>query len=341
MGVNILERDTKSYAWSCDCGADVRIDHPGPTTSKDVAILRGRCGACGRLSFAIAQGADAYSMRDDTFQLQAGILNIFHEQEPPMTVRQVYYQCTVKGLIPKTEAGYNKVQSQLTAMRRAGSIPYGWIADTSRTVFRSQLYGDLGDALTRMQNYYRRDLWRDQRAHVQMWVEKKALIGVLWPVCQEYGVPLFPCGGFSSISFVYEAAQELQEIDKPIYIYHLGDFDADGVFAAQALRDELITQGAVVHFERLGLHWWQVEGYGLPTRPQKQTSTRFRWFKEHYGDLPACELDALPPVELRQLVRDAIESHINPVEWANTLRIEAEERKSLAMLAANGWEVHP
>ncbi len=47
----------------------------------------------------------------------------------PMTVRQVYYQATVRGLVDKTEAGYGKVQTDLVAMRRSGMLPYAWLAD--------------------------------------------------------------------------------------------------------------------------------------------------------------------------------------------------------------------
>ena len=38
----------------------------------------------------------------------------------PCTVRQVFYQATVRGLVEKTEAGYGKVQRQLVDLRRAG-----------------------------------------------------------------------------------------------------------------------------------------------------------------------------------------------------------------------------
>jgi hypothetical protein len=31
----------------------------------------------------------------------------------PMTVRQVFYQATVKGIVEKTEAGYDKIQTTL------------------------------------------------------------------------------------------------------------------------------------------------------------------------------------------------------------------------------------
>ena len=40
----------------------------------------------------------------------------------PMTVRQVFYQATVRNLVEKSEAGYAKVQTDLVQMRRAGDF---------------------------------------------------------------------------------------------------------------------------------------------------------------------------------------------------------------------------
>jgi len=55
----------------------------------------------------------------------------------PMTVRQVFYQATVRALVEKAESGYAKVQTDLTVMRRAGELPYDWLADNTRsTKFR-------------------------------------------------------------------------------------------------------------------------------------------------------------------------------------------------------------
>ncbi len=50
----------------------------------------------------------------------------------PMTVRQVFYQATVRGIVEKTENGYSKVQTDLAEMRRDGELPYGWLADNTR-----------------------------------------------------------------------------------------------------------------------------------------------------------------------------------------------------------------
>lgn len=49
-----------------------------------------------------------------------------------MTVRQVFYRATVHGLVEKAESGYAKVQTDLVQMRRAGVLPYGWLADNTR-----------------------------------------------------------------------------------------------------------------------------------------------------------------------------------------------------------------
>ena len=49
-----------------------------------------------------------------------------------MTVRQVFYQATVRGLVEKTEAGYGKVQSDLTVLRKDETLPYWYLADNTR-----------------------------------------------------------------------------------------------------------------------------------------------------------------------------------------------------------------
>src|SRR5262249_23359894 len=50
----------------------------------------------------------------------------------PMTVRQVFYQATVRGLVEKAESGYGKVKTDLIIMRRDGSLAYDWLADNTR-----------------------------------------------------------------------------------------------------------------------------------------------------------------------------------------------------------------
>ena len=50
----------------------------------------------------------------------------------PMTVRQVFYQATVRGLVEKTESAYDRICRDLAGMRRAGELPYEWLTDATR-----------------------------------------------------------------------------------------------------------------------------------------------------------------------------------------------------------------
>ena len=59
---------------------------------------------------------------DDMEEFREALLAIVEEQQP-MTVRQIFYQATVRDLVEKTERGYAKVQKSLAAMRRDGHPP--------------------------------------------------------------------------------------------------------------------------------------------------------------------------------------------------------------------------
>src|SRR5919205_2982164 len=77
----------------------------------------------------------------------------------PMTVRQVFYQATVRGIVEKTEAGYAKVQTDLTVMRRAGALPYEWLADNTRWQRKPRTFSGIEHALEDTARLYRKSLW--------------------------------------------------------------------------------------------------------------------------------------------------------------------------------------
>ena len=92
-----------------------------------------------------------------------------------MTVRQVFYQATVRGLVDKSEAGYNKVQTDLVLMRRAGYLPYGWLADSTRWQRKPQTFNGVEEALQETARLYRKALWAETDCYVEIWLEKDAL----------------------------------------------------------------------------------------------------------------------------------------------------------------------
>ena len=75
-----------------------------------------------------------------------------------MTVRQVFYQATVKGLVEKSEAGYAKVQTDLALMRRDGELPYDWLVDNTRMMRKPRSVSSIKQALDDTARLYRKNL---------------------------------------------------------------------------------------------------------------------------------------------------------------------------------------
>jgi hypothetical protein len=151
------------------------------------------------------------------------------EAQAPMTVRQVFYRATVEGLDDKTEQGYAAVQDDLAKLRRRGDVPYCNIADNTRFQRRPKTYASVEEALKNTAKFYRKSLWAEADAYVEVWLEKDALSGVIWPVTSEYDVPLMVARGYASLSFLHGAADAISNLDVPAYIYHVGDYDPSGV----------------------------------------------------------------------------------------------------------------
>ena len=263
--------------------------------------------------------------------IQAEILKIFLEMKPRLTVRQIYYALTVRGVVPKTENGYRQTCYQLKVMREQGLISHGWIADNTRYQIKPMTDPSLESALDRWQLEYRRDLWANQPDYVEIWVEKDALAGVISPITREYDVPLCIARGYSSLTFIFEAAQDLIDMDKPAYVYHFGDYDPSGVDAAHKIELGLLKHGADVFFERVAITEDQIESLGLPTRETKKSDPR----SSRWGDKPSVELDAMPAPTLRKLVRQCIEKHMDPDLLERSRLIEQQERKTLAVVREN------
>ena len=252
------------------------------------------------------------------------LLHIVAEQRP-MTVRQVFYQATVRGIVEKAETGYAKVQTDLVQMRRDGTIPYAWLADNTRWERRPQTFDGVEEALRDTATVYRKALWRDADAYVEVWLEKDALSGVIYPITGLYDVPLMVARGYASLSFLHSAADYMGSLDVPVFVYHLGDFDPSGVNAGEKIDQTLreLAPCADITFERIAVTREQIDTWALPTRPTKESDTRARGF----GSI-SVELDAIAPDDLRSLVEGAINRHL-PQEQLEVLKVAEKSERDL------------
>lgn len=248
----------------------------------------------------------------------------------PCTVRQTFYQATVRGIMEKDDPGYDRVQRALVDLRRDGRVPYRAITDNTRWQIKPTTFASMTDALEQTARLYRRAVWADVDSYVEVWLEKDALAGVVQPITAKYDVPLMVARGFSSLSFLHSCAEDIRALEKPAYIYHLGDRDPSGVCAAEKIEQTLreFAPDAEIHFERLAVLPKQIRAWSLPTRPTKKSDSRAKNF---HGD--SVELDAIHPHRLRELVEKAITKHL-PAHQLQVLEVvEAEERQMLTVFA--------
>jgi len=288
------------------------------------------CGLSDEDLYAACRTNGVRATKPQMAALHEALIRIVGEIKP-CTVRQVYYQAVVRGVIDKTDGGYDRVQRALVELRKGGRVPFRSITDNTRWQIRPTTFSGPQDALLETARFYRRAVWNDVDAYVEIWLEKDALAGVVKPVTYIYDVPLMVARGFSSLSFLHESAEDIAQLDKPAFIYHLGDRDPSGVCAATKIEETLreYAPDAEIHFERLAVTLEQIEQWNLPTRPTKQTDSRAKKF----GHAESVELDAINPHQLRSLVEAAIVQHL-PSGQLETLRIaEESERKMLTLFA--------
>jgi hypothetical protein len=142
--------------------------------------------------------------------------------------------------------------------------------------------------------------------------------------------------GYPSVSYLYEAAEAIAELGKPVYLYYLGDWDPSGVDITRSVERGVreFAPNAQIVFERIAVTQRQIDELALPTRPTKKTDSRSKNFS---GE--SVEVDAIPPQVLRGLVKECIEKHIDRRVLARTRKIEAAERETLASIQQQmqGW----
>ena len=258
--------------------------------------------------------------------IRAGIYEIAAGGHP-MTVRQVFYQLSNRGLIDKTEAEYKATVIRLMGtMRLEGDLPFEWVADNSRWMRKPRTHSSLKNMLDITASAYRRALWDDQHVYVEIWLEKEALSGVVLPVTAKWDVPLMVTRGYPSLTFLHDAGVILGCEDREVYLYYFGDWDPSGLDIARNVQERLedFSDYADINFERIAVTPEQVHQWSLPTRPTKKTDSRSRSFEG-----ASVELDAIPPDELRGLVDECIVQHIDTDIYNTTLAAEASERELL------------
>jgi hypothetical protein len=272
-----------------------------------------------------------------------------------LTARQVYYQFIARDWFPddwideaynkshglsgntkNTQKNYKRLCETILIGRLNGLIDWEAISDMTRNLRSLPSWGSPASIVAACATQFRHDAWDDQPYHVEVWIEKDALVGVIEGVCNELRVPHFSCRGYTSASELWSAAQRFIAAGKPGIIFHLGDHDPSGIDMTRDIQDKMDLFGAKVDVRRIGLTREQIDEYEPPPNPCKITDSRATGYIAQHGR-DSWELDALDPATLTALVRDNIMPIRNERRWAAVMAREKAARQNLAGVAAR-WD---
>ena len=258
----------------------------------------------------------------------------------PLTLRQIYYQLVASGRVKNTRSQYTMLSTLVKWMRIDERLPWDVLEDRTRTVTDKRGYENMSEFIESETEWlfdgYARCLVQGQNKYIEVWTEKDALLSIFKGIVLPYCMRAVTCRGYQSVTFIADfytrAEQAIMRGQTPVVLY-FGDLDPSGVQMLEAtietLESELGLQGAI--FKRIALLPEHIRKYNLPHDPTaiKKTDTRYRKYKEIYGDT-AVELDALHPGIITEICEDAIRAEIDIDKFETEKKEEVIDRGILS-----------
>ena len=133
------------------------------------------------------------------------------DDDPPMTVRQVFYQLVARGVIEKTEAQYQGTVIRLmTEMRLDGSCPTRSVVDESRRVRITRTYDSVSMPIEHTAKFYRRSALAQSDDYVEIWARRTRSRASMWDVTSDYDVPLMVSRGMPTYHLPAQRGLEIR-----------------------------------------------------------------------------------------------------------------------------------
>lgn len=280
----------------------------------------------------------------DTINKAVEIIEDYMAQGHSLSIRQLYYQFVSRGYIENDQKQYKRMVKLIADARLAGLVDWSAIEDRDRNL----MGGDGG--FENVEQYFQSigtdyDVrwWEGQDNYVEVWVEKKALEGVVSKTCSRHSVSYFSCKGYSSQSEQYKAGKRflrMQDQGKDCYLLHLGDHDPSGIDMTRDnnQRISMFANNFGIQVNRIALNMDQVEEQKPPPNPAKENDSRYAKYVEEHGK--SCwELDALDPTYLDNLIDKEIKNLIDIDVMEARKELGREGRAELEAIANNYDEI--
>lgn len=250
------------------------------------------------------------------------------------TLRQVHYRLASEqaGGYQNTQACYKGLSGKLVKARMKGLISWDSLADHVRYRWWNRPSGrqvpDVEGIVEQATADLGEDPWKAMGKRVVLWLEKDALAELVYDVVGGYYVPLAVSRGYSSWTFIHDNLDVLQD-EIEVEALYLGDHDPSGLDIERFTEEAMSYFGIELELERVALNYGQVQQYNLLPNPTKKADPRAKEYVASYGD-ECWELDALEPKKLQHIVKEAVESRINPAVWNKVIARNEKLKKKIA-----------
>jgi hypothetical protein len=121
--------------------------------------------------------------------------------------------------------------------------------------------------------------------------------------------------------------------NRPLVALYIGDWDPSGLCMSEHDLPKRIKEygGDHIRLRRIALTADQTRPLRSFSLESKTRDTRYKWFKQNYGD-QCWELDAMDPNQLRSIVETEINALIDRELWERQEVHEEREKKSIEAL---------
>lgn len=212
---------------------------------------------------------------------------------------------------------YTDLSDLLVRARLDGLVPFDALGDETRPIETWNVHRTAADFVRSQIRRFMKDYWRDllqsQPNHIEVVGEKNTLLPMVSPVAFEYTVPLTIGRGYCSLPPRKAIVDRWKASGKDrLVLVFLSDHDPDGEVIADSFLSSTATDFGIptgkILAVRAALTADQCREHSIPTDVDaKPSSKNYQKFVAKHGT-GACELEAVPPKLLQQLLRDALDS---------------------------------
>lgn len=262
-----------------------------------------------------------------------------------LTLRGLFYILVSKNILENLYERYKGLSRKLVEAREREEIDPDCIVDESRSIIDINDHFYLPEQIIDANLEFLESLpeeykthhiprWYGQPHYVEVWVEKKAMGGVLKSMLQGHGVRIVPTGGWTSFTYERKNLTRLQEKikeGKAVHILYLGDYDPSGLRMDEKMVDKYWDEYGI-DLKRIAITREQIYEFELQhlTNPDPEVLSKLRkdpnsaiFRNNNDGNLFQIEVDVLQvldPMILKDLLDSNIERYFDKMIFNNVMR---------------------